>query len=340
MAKLVPAIRTACSQSSSSQTTRISWWAGAGTTPCRSGTFARRSQSRVSTALTSAATQSTFTATLYSPAPGGLNTSSRSYTFNVVCTKVWFRYGQNQESWLSLAAEWRDLLCVCMVGWIIFIYISANSFCCMALCRLGTCGPARSLMTSRGTNPPSAWIRAVSCTQRSLTRSIFTIVVACYECTPQWVIVVQDAKFIAAGGSGSNEAKIFDRSANNAVRDPNVQCDGHGTHLWFTPSLHTPCLFIYATACGYDRWSNSGSVHFGLVSSLWHCCCGWWRCFHPRFRCGSERFGSELTWSNIGFSKKKMWYIFVIITLVFVCVFGFYLRLITWSFNRYDSHSI
>ena len=28
---------------------------------------------------------------------------------------------------------------------------------------------------------------------------------------------VQDGKFIAAGGSGSNEAKIFDRTANNAV---------------------------------------------------------------------------------------------------------------------------
>ena len=36
------------------------------------------------------------------------------------------------------------------------------------------------------------------------------------------MIIIQDGKFIAAGGSGSNEAKIFDRSANNAVRDTNL----------------------------------------------------------------------------------------------------------------------
>ena len=59
------------------------------------------------------------------------------------------------------------------------------------------------------------------------------------------MIVVQDAKFIAAGGSGSNEAKIFDRSANNAVRNPNIQCDGQQTPLDSLRHFTLPvCLYL------------------------------------------------------------------------------------------------
>ena len=97
---------------------------------------------------------------------------------------------------------------------------------------------------------------------------------------------VQDGKFIAAGGSGSNEAKIFDRSANNAVckhtcqEQPLNQCSN-------TSIIHA--------ACGHDRWSDARGVHIGLVPDLGLRCCRWWRCLNSYFRCGSELSWS-LTW--------------------------------------------